>query len=311
MLKKDDLIYIAGHRGLVGSAILKTLNAAGYKNILVRTHEELNLENATNTELFFKKFKPQYIFLCAARAGGIYANLNYPADFIRENLMIQTNVIHSAYKYGSKKLMFFGSSCVYPKNSKQPITENSLLTGELESSNLPYAIAKIAGISMCNAYVSQYGFNSLTVMPCNVYGVEDNFHPENSHVIAGMMKRFHEAKVLNKPSVEIWGSGNPLREFINSDDLARACLFLMETYEKKGVINVGSSQEISIRNLAELLKNITEFEGDLIFNDNRQDGVMRKIMDNSNIFSMGWKPNVTIENGIAEMYKWFLAKNNN
>ena len=164
---------------------------------------------------------------------------------------------------------------------------------------------------MCNAYVSQYGFNSLTVMPCNVYGVEDNFHPENSHVIAGMMKRFHEAKVLNKPSVEIWGSGNPLREFINSDDLARACLFLMETYEKKGVINVGSSQEISIRNLAELLKNITEFEGDLIFNDNRQDGVMRKIMDNSNIFSMGWKPNVTIENGIAEMYKWFLAKNNN
>jgi len=304
-MHSDSLIYVAGHRGMVGSAIARRLRDAGYRNVLTRTHQELPLDDATAVEGFFALQRPQYVVLAAAKVGGIIANSTYGADFIRENLKIQTNVIDAAYRYGTRKFMFLGSSCIYPKYAEQPIVEDALLSGPLEETNMPYAIAKIAGIAMCDAYAKQHGFNAFAVMPSNVYGVGDNFHPEHSHVVAGLMRRFHEAKLANLPEVVVWGTGAPLRELIDADDLADACVFLLRDYDDGGIINVGSGQEISIRDLALLMKCVVGFEGEVTFDASRPDGTPRKIMDNGKLRSLGWRPTLTIEAGLKKMYVWF------
>jgi GDP-L-fucose synthase len=306
----DSRIYVAGHRGMVGSAITRRLSNEGFTGILTRTHDELPLDDPAAVKDFFAGERPEYVVLAAAKVGGIVANATYGADFIRENLKIQTNVIDAAYRYGTRKLLFLGSSCIYPKDAEQPIREVALLTGPLEDTNLPYAIAKIAGKTMCDAYRKQYGFDAFTVMPCNVYGVGDNLHPENSHVVAGMMRRFHEAKVQDADDVIVWGTGSPLRELIDADDLADACVFLLRCYGDGGLINVGSSQEISIRNLAFLMKSIVEFEGRVEFDTSRPDGTPRKIMDNNKLTALGWRPTVSIEAGLKKMYAWFLKSDN-
>ncbi|MDV3128668.1 GDP-L-fucose synthase [Mycobacterium sp. 21AC1] len=304
-MQTDSLIYVAGHRGMVGSAITRRLRDAGYRNVLTRTHQELPLDNATAVTEFFAAERPEYVVLAAAKVGGIIANSTQGADFIRENLKIQTNVIDAAYRYGTKKFMFLGSSCIYPKYAQQPIREDALLSGPLEETNLPYAIAKIAGLTMCDAYAKQYGFNAFAAMPSNVYGVGDNFHPENSHVVAGLMRRFHEAKLSNLSQVVVWGTGSPLRELIDADDLADACVFLLSEYDDGGIVNVGSGQEISIRDLAQLTKTIVGFDGEVTFDPNRPDGTPRKIMDNSKLSGLGWRPTVTLEAGLKKMYAWF------
>ena len=305
-MQTDSLIYVAGHRGMVGSAIARRLHDAGYWNVLTRTHDELPLDDATAVEKFFASEKPECVVLAAAKVGGIIANSTQGADFIRENLKIQTNVIDAAYRYGTEKFMFLGSSCIYPKYAQQPIVEEALLSGPLEETNLPYAIAKIAGITMCNAYAKQYGFNAFAVMPSNVYGVGDNFHPEHSHVVAGLMRRFHEAKLSNLSEVGVWGTGSPLRELIDADDLADACFFLLRDYNDGGIINVGSGQEISIRDLALLTKSVVGFEGEVTFDLTRPDGTPRKIMDSSKLRALGWRPTVTIEAGLKKMYAWMV-----
>jgi GDP-L-fucose synthase len=305
-MKTDSVIYVAGHRGMVGSAITRRLHDAGYTNVLTRTHRELPLDEAAAVEQFFVENKPDHVVLAAAKVGGIVANSTQGADFIRENLKIQTNVIDAAYRHGTQKFMFLGSSCIYPKYADQPIVEEALLSGPLEETNLPYAIAKIAGITMCEAYAKQHGFNAFAVMPCNVYGVGDNFHPEHSHVIAGMMRRFHEAKTSNAAEVVVWGTGSPLRELIDADDLADACLWLLRDYDDGGIINVGSGQEISIRELALLMKTVVGFEGEVIFDSTRPDGTPRKLMDSSKLAALGWAPAFTIEAGLKKMYTWFV-----
>ncbi|MCW2688152.1 MAG: wcaG [Mycobacterium sp.] len=299
-------IYVAGHRGMVGSAITRRMLNDGYTDVITRTHGELPLDDPAAVESFFAAEKPEYVVLAAAKVGGIAANAAYGADFIRENLKIQTNVIDAAYRHGARKLLFLGSSCIYPKLAEQPITEEALLTGPLEETNLPYAIAKIAGKTMCDAYATQYGFNAFTVMPSNVYGVGDNFHPEHSHVVAGMMRRFHEAKLAADAEVVVWGTGSPLRELIDADDLADACVFLLRSYDGGGMINVGSSEEISIRDLALLMKSIVEFNGEVEFDTTRPDGTPRKIMDNAKLTALGWRPTLSIEAGLKKMYSWFL-----
>ena len=304
-IKKDSRVYVAGHRGMVGSAIARRLASSGYTDVVTRPHSELPLDDAAAVTAFFAAERPQYVVLAAAKVGGIVANATQGADFIRENLLIQTNVIDAAYRHGAHKLLFLGSSCIYPKFAEQPIAEDALLTGPLEETNLPYAIAKIAGKTMCDAYASQYGFEAFTVMPSNVYGVGDNFHPEHSHVVAGMMRRFHEAKLADNDKVVVWGTGTALRELIDADDLADACVFLLENYDGGRMINVGSSEEISIRELALLMKSVVGFEGDVEFDATRPDGTPRKIMDNSKIAALGWRPKSTIESGLRKMYAWF------
>ena len=305
-MDKSARIYVAGHRGMVGSAITRKLVDQGYPNVVTRTHAELPLDDATAVEAFFATERPEYVVLAAAKVGGIQANATRGAEFIRENLAIQTNVIDAAYRHGARKLLFLGSSCIYPKHAEQPIREDALLTGPLEETNLPYAVAKIAGKTMCDAYAKQYGFNTFTVMPCNVYGVGDNFHPEHSHVIAGMMRRFHEAKVSGAEQVTVWGTGSPLRELIDADDLADACVFLLRGYDGGDMVNAGSGQEISIRDLALLMKSVVGFDGDVVFDASRPDGTPRKLMDNSKLSALGWCPALTIEAGIAKMYQWFV-----
>lgn len=300
-------VYVAGHRGMVGSAIRRRLEADGYENVITRTHDELPLDDRDAVEAFFAAERPDYVFLAAARVGGIVANVTYGGDFIRENLLIQTNVIDAAYRHGARKLLFLGSSCIYPKHAEQPIREEALLTGPLEETNLPYATAKIAGKVMCDAYRAQFGFDAFTVMPSNVYGVGDNFHPENSHVVAGMMRRLHEAKLGGAESVTIWGTGTPLRELVDADDLASACVFLMDRYDGGGMINAGSDQEISIRDLALMLKDIVGFEGSLEFDTTRPDGTPRKIMDNSRLRALGWRPETSIEAGMRKLYDWYVS----
>jgi GDP-L-fucose synthase len=265
----------------------------------------LPLDDAAAVRSFFAAEQPEYVVLAAAKVGGIVANSTQGGDFIRENLQIQTNVIDAAYRHGARKLLFLGSSCIYPKFAEQPIVEEALLTGPLEETNLPYAVAKIAGKTMCDAYAQQYGFDAFTVMPSNVYGIGDNFHPEHSHVVAGMMRRFHEAKQAGDDKVVVWGTGTPLRELIDADDLADACVFLMNNYSAGRMINVGSGEEISIRQLALLMKSVVGFEGDVEFDAARPDGTPRKIMDNTKLMALGWQPKVTIEEGIAKMYTWF------
>ena len=304
-MRKDARIYLAGHRGLVGSAIARRLADGGYTEVVTRTHAELPLDDAAAVRSFFAAERPEYVVLAAAKVGGIVANATHGADFIRENLLIQTNVIDTSYRHGARKLLFLGSSCIYPKFAEQPIAEDALLTEALEPTNLPYAVAKIAGKTMCDAYARQYGFDAFTVMPSNVYGVGDNFHPEHSHVVAGMMRRFHEAKLAGDDKVVVWGTGSPLRELIDADDLADACVFLLEGYGDGGMINVGSGEEITIRNLALLMKAVVGFDGSVEFDATRPDGTPRKVMDNSKITALGWRPKTTIECGLRKMYAWF------
>ncbi|MEL7116504.1 MAG: GDP-L-fucose synthase [Pseudomonadota bacterium] len=304
----DGRIYVAGHRGMVGSAIKRRLEADGHTDIVTRTHAELPLDEADAVEAFFEAEKPSYVFLAAAKVGGIQANLDYGADFIRQNLKIQTNVIDAAYRHGARKLLFLGSSCIYPREAEQPIREDALLTGPLEESNLPYAAAKIAGKVMCDAYRAQYGFDAFTVMPSNVYGVGDNFHPEHSHVVAGMMRRFHEARAAGTPEVVVWGTGTPRRELIDADDLADACVYLMKTYDQGGMINVGTGEEVTIADLARLMAEVTGYEGKIGFDTNRPDGTPRKVMDVSNLADLGWRRSVTLPEGLKKMYAWWQAQ---
>jgi len=307
-MQSDDKIYVAGHRGLAGSAILRALKARGFENFLLRTHDELDLTDANATQGFFETVKPDYVFLTAAKVGGIHANNSFSAEFLRENLLIQTHVMHEAWRSGVKKLLFLGSSCIYPKYSPQPILESALLTGELESTNDAYAIAKIAGIHACKAYRKQYGANFIAVMPTNLYGPNDNFHPENSHVLPALIRRFHEAKEDKKTEVIVWGSGTPRREFLHSDDLAEACLFLMDQYESEEIINVGWGIDQSIRELAEMIVEVVGFHGKLVWDKSRPDGTHQKVLNCDKINSFGWKPKIQLVEGLEQTYEWFLQQ---
>ena len=302
-MDKNAKIYVAGHRGLVGSAILRALENQGFTNLVTRTSQELDLRNYQHTADFFAEEKPDYVFLAAAKVGGIQANNTYRADFLYENLMIQNNVIHQAYVNNVKKLLFLGSSCIYPKMAPQPLKEDSLLTGTLEPTNEPYAIAKIAGIKMCDAYRSQYNSNFISAMPTNMYGPNDNYDLNNSHVLPALLRKFHEAKEQNHPEVVVWGTGAPLREFLHSDDLADACLFLMQNYDDFGHVNVGIGEDISIKDLALLIKKIVGYEGNLVWDTSKPDGTPRKLMDVSKINDMGWNAKIGLEEGITKVYQ--------
>ncbi len=302
-MKKDSKIYVCGHHGMVGSAIVRKLEKEGYTNIVTRRSATLDLRNQQQVNDFFESEKPEYIFLAAAKVGGIHANNTFRAEFIYDNLMIQTNIIHAAYLHGVTKLMFLGSSCIYPKFAAQPMAENSLLTGVLEHTNEPYAIAKITGIKMCEAYRSQYGCNFISVMPTNLYGPNDNYDLNNSHVLPALIRKFHEAKSNNNPQVEIWGSGTPKREFLYVDDLADACYFLMETYSDEAFLNIGTGEDISIKDLALLIKDIVGYDGQLIFNASKPDGTPRKLMDVAKLQSLGWKHSISLKQGIQKVYE--------
>ena len=299
----DSKIYIAGHKGMVGSAIWRNLEAKGYTNLIGKTFEELDLLNQKAVSDFFEAEKPEYVFLAAAKVGGIIANSTYRAQFIYENLQIQNNIIHQAYVHGVTKLMFLGSSCIYPKHAPQPMQEEHLLTGLLEETNEPYAIAKIAGIKMCEAYYDQYGCNFISVMPTNLYGPNDNFDLKNSHVLPALIRKFHEAKENDAPSVEIWGTGAPKREFLYVEDMAEACVYLMNNYNEKQFLNIGCGEDISIKDLALLVKKIVGFKGDLTFDTSKPDGTPRKLLDVSKLYATGWKPKVGLEEGIQTVYK--------
>jgi GDP-L-fucose synthase len=305
MMKKSDKIYIAGHRGMVGSSIARKLEKEGFDNIVARTSSELDLRNQQLVNDFFASEKPDHVFLAAAKVGGIFSNNKYRAEFIYENLMIECNVIDAAYRNGVKKLMFLGSSCIYPKMAPQPLREDYLLTGPLEHTNEPYAVAKIAGLKMCEAYRDQYGSDFISVMPTNLYGPNDNYHPENSHVLPALLRKFHEAKVNDQPFVTVWGTGNARREFLHTDDFADACFFLMQNYSGKEFVNIGWGEDITIRELAELIKSVTEYEGEIRFDHSKPDGTPRKLMDTSKLTQLGWKPKIKLREGIASVYNEF------
>jgi len=307
-MNKTDSIYIAGHNGMVGSALKRKLEAEGFLNLITRSSSQLDLRNQQAVNDFFEKEKPAYIFLAAAKVGGILANNNFRAQFIYDNLMIEANIIHAAYTYGAVKLFFLGSSCIYPRMAEQPIKESYLLTGLLEHSNEPYAIAKIAGIKLCDAYRSQYGSNFISGMPCNLYGLNDNYDLEQSHVIPAMIRKFHEAKMNHDPFVEVWGTGTPMREFLYVDDLAEAVFFLMQQYNEPGHINVGSGKEISIADLAEKIKKITGYPGDIRFNTSKPDGTPRKVMDVSKLNDLGWKATTSLDDGLQKTYEYFKLR---
>lgn len=321
-MKLTDKVYIAGHRGLVGSALMRNLQTKGYVNLLTRTHAELDLTNQADVEAFFAHEKPDYVFLAAAKVGGIHANNEYPAEFIRDNLAIQTNVIHAAYQNQVKRLLFLGSSCIYPKFAPQPMKEEYLLTGPLEPTNRPYALAKIAGIEMCWSYNRQYGTQYLAAMPTNLYGPGDNYHPENSHVIPALIRKFHEAKINGSPTVTVWGTGTPKREFMYSEDMADACVYLMnlpgEEYQtllgsdeaKTGrfeppLVNIGVGEDVTIRELAETVKQVVGFEGEIVFDTSKPDGTPRKLMDVSRLHAMGWRTGAGLKQGLASAYADF------
>lgn len=307
-MEKDAKIYVAGHRGMVGSAIYRKLIELGYSNIVTRTSQELDLRNQQAVADFFNEEKPDYVFLAAAKVGGIMANNTYRADFIYENMAIQNNVIKSSYDNEVTKLMFLGSSCIYPKLAPQPLNEDLLLTGTLEPTNEPYAIAKIAGIKMAEAFRDQYGCNYISVMPTNLYGINDNYHPQNSHVLPALIRRFHEAKVNNLDEVVIWGTGTPLREFLFSDDLADACVFLMNSYNEKQFVNIGIGEDLSIKDLAELIKDVIGYTGKISFDTSKPDGTPRKLMDVSKLHALGWKHKINLREGIKLAYEDFLSK---
>ena len=308
MLQKDGKFFVAGHRGLVGSAICRALRRAGYERLCLRSHAELDLLEQEAVRDFFAAERPDYVVLAAARVGGIHANAAYPAQFIYENLQIQNNVIHCAWQHKVKKLLFLGSSCIYPKLCPQPIREEYLLTGPLEPTNEPYALAKISGIRMCQAYRAQYGFDAISAMPTNLYGTGDNYHPENSHVIPALIRRFHEARITGQKAVRIWGTGMPLREFLHADDMAEACVFLMEHYSEAGHINVGSGQELSIMDVARLTARVVGFDGEILTDPARPDGTPRKLMDSGRLFALGWRPRITLEDGLRAAYADFLSQ---
>ena len=307
-MEKNAKIYVAGHRGMVGSAIFRKLKAEGYTNLVIRNSQELDLRNQQAVADFFAAEKPDYVFLAAAKVGGIVANNIYRADFLYENLAIQNNVIHQAYLQGAKKLLFLGSSCIYPKLAPQPLKEDYLLTGLLEPTNEPYAIAKIAGIKLCDAYRDQYGCNFISVMPTNLYGYNDNYHPENSHVLPALIRKFHEAKTSGAASVTVWGTGSPLREFLFADDLADACYFLMQEYNEAGLVNIGTGHDLSIKDLALLIKEVVGFTGDLVFDTSKPDGTPRKLLDVSKLHTLGWKHRIALQDGLALAYQDFLKK---
>jgi GDP-L-fucose synthase len=298
----NSKIYVAGHRGMVGSAIVKDLTNKGFNNIITRTSSELNLINQQDVSDFFESEKPEYVFLAAAKVGGIVANNSYRADFLYENIMIQSNVIHQSYKSGVKKLLFLGSTCIYPKLAPQPLKEEYLLTGLLEETNEPYAIAKISGIKMCDAYRNQYGCNFISVMPTNLYGFNDNYDLQNSHVLPALLRKFHEAKQNNDSEVTVWGTGTPLREFLHASDMANACVYLMENYNDKGFVNIGTGIEISIKDLAFMVKEIVGFEGKVVFDTTKPDGTPRKLTDTTKLNSLGWKHLIELEEGVRKVY---------
>jgi GDP-L-fucose synthase len=300
-----DKIFIAGHNGMVGSALCRALKNKGFENLVVRNSKELDLRDMAQVKEFFDNEMPDYVFLAAAKVGGIIANNTYRADFLYDNLQIQNNVIHQAYLHEVKKLLFLGSSCIYPKMAPQPLTENSLLTGPLEYTNEPYAIAKIAGIKLCDAYRAQYGCNFISVMPTNLYGYNDNYHPENSHVLPALIRRFHDAKIDNLPSVTIWGTGSPRREFLFADDLADACIFLMKNYNEAGIINIGVGEDITINDLAYLVKDIVGFKGDIEFDRSKPDGTPRKLMEVSKLTQLGWQAKTMLAAGLNLVYEDF------
>jgi GDP-L-fucose synthase len=301
-MQLNSKIYVAGHRGMVGSAIVKDLQAKGYTNIVTRTSTELNLIDQKAVADFFDAEKPEYVFLAAAKVGGIVANNAYKADFIYQNILIQSNVIHQSYKTGVKKLLFLGSTCIYPKMAPQPLKEEYLLTGTLEETNEPYAIAKIAGIKMCDAYRDQYDCNFISVMPTNLYGFNDNYDLQNSHVLPALLRKFHEAKENNDNKVTVWGTGTPLREFLHASDMANACVYLMQHYNDKGFVNIGTGKEISIKDLAYLVKEITGFEGEVVFDTTKPDGTPRKLTDTTKLNGLGWKHSIELREGILRVY---------
>jgi len=307
-MDKNSSIYVAGHRGLVGAAICRSLEQQGFKNLVTKTHAELDLTEQKAVRNFFGSEKPEFVFLAAAKVGGIHANDVYPADFIRDNLLIQTNVIDAAYQSGVKKLVFLGSSCIYPKFAPQPMKEEYLLTGALEPTNEWYAVAKIAGIKMCQAYRRQHGFNAISLMPTNLYGPGDNFNLENSHVVPALLRKFHEAKTNGDAIVEVWGSGNPRREFLHVDDLADASIFLMQHYEGEGIVNVGVGHDVTIRELAQVIKEIVGFDGELRFDTSKPDGTPQKLLDVSRLTGIGWNARVSLKEGLASTYEWFLRE---
>ena len=306
-MNKRSRIYVAGHGGLVGAAIVRRLEKAGYDNLILRTHEEMDLTRQGSVEAFFEEERPDYVFLAAAKVGGILANATYPADFIYQNLLMETNIIHAAYVYGVKKLLFLGSSCIYPKHCPQPMKEEHLLSGYLESSNEPYAVAKIAGIKMCQAYNRQYGTCFISLMPTNLYGSGDNFDLETSHVLPALIRKFHEAKIGGNVSVEIWGTGKPRREFLHVDDLADACLFLINYYEETEIVNVGVGKELSIRDLAEMIAEVVQFDGDLRFDATKPDGTPLKMLDVSKLTALGWQAKMPLKEGIRRTYQYYVS----
>jgi GDP-L-fucose synthase len=305
-MNKSDKIYVAGHRGMVGSAITRKLKAEGFSNLVSRTSAELDLRNQQAVDDFFAQEKPDFVFLAAAKVGGIQANNSFRAEFIYSNLMVQNNVIHASYVQGVKKLMFLGSSCIYPKLAPQPLKEEYLLTGLLESTNEPYAIAKIAGIKMCDAYRAQYGCNFISVMPTNLYGPNDNYDLNNSHVLPALIRKFHEAKLKKEPSVVMWGTGSPRREFMHADDMASACYFLMQHFDEEGPINVGVGEDITIKDLALMVKDIVGYTGDIIHDLSKPDGTPRKLMDVTKLNKMGWNASIELRRGIEEVYQDFV-----
>jgi GDP-L-fucose synthase len=318
MMNKDSRIYVAGHNGLVGSAIVRKLHSEGHNHLILRTHQELDLVNQADVTRFFEAERPEYAFLAAAKVGGILANSTYPAEFIYDNLLIQSNVIHACYRAGVKKLLFLGSSCIYPRDCPQPMKEEYFLTGRLEPTNEPYAVAKIAGIKMCQAYNRQYGTRFISVMPTNVYGPGDNFDLETSHVFPALIRKFHEAKTSDelrvtsdKTTVTIWGTGKPRREFLYVDDLADACLFIMKHYEGSEFLNIGMGEDISIRELADLVKEIIGFEGQVLYDPSKPDGTPRKLLDVSRLQSLGWKAKTSLREGIEKTYQWYVDKLSN
>ncbi|WP_406656572.1 GDP-L-fucose synthase [Methanolobus sp. ZRKC2] len=309
-MKLSSNIYIAGHRGMVGSAIKKILESKGYSNLTYRTHNELDLTDQREVDSFFEEEKPEYVFLAAAKVGGILANSTYPADFIYQNLMIEANVIHAAYKYGTKKLLFLGSSCIYPKFAPQPMKEEYLLTGELEETNEAYAIAKIAGIRLCKHYNQQYGTNFMSVMPTNLYGPNDNFDLQTSHVLPALIRKFHEAKINSKQNVIIWGTGSPRREFLHVNDMAAACIYLMEKYDAFNIdefINIGVGEDITIKELAEIIGDIIGYEGEIVYDTSKPDGTPQKLLDVSRLNELGWRFSISLREGIAQTYEWYLS----
>jgi GDP-L-fucose synthase len=301
-------IYVAGHRGLVGSAIVRALQAQGYTNIVARTHAELDLENQAAVNAFFAAERPEYVFLAAALVGGIHANSAYPADFIYNNLLIEVNVIHAAQRTGAKKLLFLGSSCIYPRSAPQPIREEHLLTGELEPTNEPYAVAKIAGIKLCQSYNRQYGTDFIAVMPTNLYGPNDNYHPENSHVLPALIRRFHEAKVADAPFVTAWGTGSPRREFLFSDDCADACVFLMQRYTGDDIVNIGTGEDLTIRELTEMVALTVGYRGEILWDPTKPDGTPRKLLDVSRLHGLGWRHRHPMHEGLQRTYADFLGR---